>query len=154
MEASEPGSPIYVFTDASASDERRRNEAKSLILRKSLRVYFALVTTFIGKRSIDDNQQTYESKSREKRQSGSTDIYEELASFSGGQFLMVSTNEISGLASLVSFSAVQSRRTIFRRSNVAFGTVEHCFLVDSSVVEVILSINGQRISVFVTTPQG
>lgn len=156
MEASEPGSPIYVFTDAPASDQHRLNEARSLILRTGARIYFALVNfnLRLRKRSLNNEQRIDETKIRAKRQVTDEDIYEQLATISGGQILNVRTSEISELASLVSFSAVQSRRTILRQSNTLFGTAEHSFLVDSSVVEVVLSINGQRITVSVTTPQG
>ena len=154
IEASEPGSPIFVFTDASASDTHRLNEANSLILRKNVRISFALVNVAIGKRSLDKQQMAYGTISRKRRQTGSESAYEQLAAISGGQFLRVRTSEISELASLVSFSAVQSRRTILRRSSVSFSTVEHSFPIDSSTVEAVLSINGQSISVSVTTPQG
>lgn len=125
MEASKPGTPIFVFTDASASDEDRLNEARSLILIKGVRIYFVLVNLLV------DNQ----------------GVYGQLATISGGQVLNVGTNDISELASLVSFSALQSRSTIFRQSNVMQSTAIHFFPVDSSIVEIILSISGQDISV-------
>ena len=153
MEVSEAGSPIYVFTDAPASDEHRINEARSLILRKNVRVSFALVNAGFKKRSLDNQQKPYQIKPRNRRQVGD-DVYEQLAALSGGQFLSVRTSEISELAALVSFSAVRSRRSIFRRSDVLRGTVEHSIPVDSSVFDVTISINGQGISVTVLTPQG
>ncbi len=151
VEASEPGSPIYVFTDAPASDEHRLNEAKSLILKKNVRLSFAFVNSAVRKRSVNEK---YRIKSHTKRQVGTTGIYESLAAYSGGQFFNVRTDEISDLASLVSFSAVQSHNTIFRRSNVLQGTVEHSFSIDSSLVEVTISINGEMINASVSTPQG
>ena len=147
-EASEPGAPIFVFTDAPASDEDRINEARSLIVRKNVRVFFAFVNIETRKRSLDDKH------FQRKRQVGGGNIYERLAELSGGQFLRVRTSEISDLASLVTFSAVQSRRTIFRRSSIVSGTVEHSFPVDSSTVEVTISINGRGIAVTIFTPQG
>jgi len=56
----------------------------------------------------------------------------------------------------ISSTGIQSHayRTIFHRSNVRFGTVEHTFSVDSSIVEIMLSITGHRINISVTTPQG
>lgn len=151
VEASETGSPIYVFTDAPPSDERRLNEAKSLILRKNVRIFFAFVNSGVNKRSLDDKQRMH---GLNKRQDDTANIYENLAAFSGGQLLNVRTSEISELATLISFSAVQSRNTIFRRSSVLQGTVEHTFPVDSFVVEVTISINGQIIDTSVTTPEG
>lgn len=149
MDASEPGSPIYVFTeDASASDEHRLNEANSQALRKNVRITFAVLNSLAGKRSRDYKH------SRARAQAGSRNVYEHLAAISDGQFLRVSTSEVSKLASIVSFSAVQNRRTIFHRSEVIYGTVEHSIPVDSSLVNVLLSINGDSIRVSVKTPQG
>lgn len=152
IESSEPGSPIYVFTDAPASDSYRFNEAIALISRKEVTVSFALVNS-LRKRSLD-TQQTYETHSRSKRQTVEADVYEQLAQFSGGQVLNIRTHEISDLASLVGFSARQSRSTIFRRSGVYFGRVEYSFPMDSFTSEAIISINGQNIAVSITSPQG
>lgn len=152
IEACEPGSPIYLYTDAPASDAYRLNEARSLASGKNVRIFPALVNRLTRKRSLDDKQM-YDNISRTKRQVGN-DVYELLALYSGGQVLNVRTSDISNLASLVSFSAVQSRRTIFRRSSVLYGTVEHSIPVDSSVVEVLISINGRSIGTSVSSPQG
>jgi len=149
MEASAAGSPTYVFTDAPASDEDRLLEARSLIVRKNLRVSFVYVDALRGKRSLPGDHQM-----KNKRQAKDENIYEYLASFSGGQFLNVQTSEISDLASLVSFSAIQSCHTIFHVSRTMYGMVEHFIPVDSSVFEVLISINGDRIAVSIYTPQG
>ena len=77
-------------------------------------------------------------------------MYDQIAQFSGGQLLNVHTNDISDLASLVSFSARQSRSTIFRRSGIVYGTVTYTFPVDISTTEVIISINGPSITVSIT----
>ena len=42
IRASERGSPIYVFTDASASDEDQRAEVQALIIEKGVRVNYGL----------------------------------------------------------------------------------------------------------------
>lgn len=151
LKASKQGSSIFVFTDASASDENRANEAISLIVEKDIRVNFALVSGSIGKRSIN-NEQQYEFKTA-KRQA-SVDVYGQIAALSGGQILNIQTNDISELASLVSFSAIPSRRTIFRRSSDLVGSVEHSFPIDSSIVQVIISATGQSITISLRTPQG
>lgn len=157
IQASEPGSSVFVYTDASASDANRSTEALTLILEKNVRVTFIIENSFIGKRSVE-NQQQYQPhkkwKARAKRQFVDTDIYQQIAELSGGQILTVDTSEISELASLVTFSAIRSRRTIFRRSTVLSGSVEHSFPVDSSIVGVIISISGQNIAASVTTPLG
>ena len=153
IEASEPGSPIYVFTDAPASEEYRRNEAISLLIRQRTPIYFSLVNIRLRKRSLHDQQFTYKLKSRKRRQTGSN-IYEQLASFSGGQVLHVATNDISRLGSLVSFSVLQNRRTIFYVSDTLYGTITHYIPIDSTILEASISISGQDIEVSVFTPQG
>lgn len=155
VEASEPGSSIYVFTDAHPSDERL-NEARSLILRKNVKVFFEFVFAGLRKRSLDNVQQNlHEIYHRSKRQARSDSIiYKQLADLSGGQFLNVHTSEISELATLVSFSAIWSRRTLFRRSGVLHGSDEFSIPVDTSVIDVTISINGEGIRVSITTPQG
>ena len=158
IQASEPGSSVFVYTDASASDTDRFPEAMSLILEKNIVVNFIIENSFIGKRSVE-NQQQYEHQphtkwlARTKRQIG-IDVYQQIAELSGGQVLTVDTNEISELASLVSFSAIRSRRTIFRRSSVLVGSVNHSFPVDSSIIGIMISISGQSITASVTTPLG
>ena len=151
IEASEPGSPIFVFTDAPASDENRRYEAILLLSRKNTPIYFALVNLRLRRRSLRDPQHAYKLKIRKKRQAGTT-IYEQLSTFSGGQVLHVQTNDISRLGSLVSFTAFQNRRTIFYVSDTLYGT--HCIPIDSSILEATFSISGQDITVSVFTPQG
>lgn len=146
MDASEPGSPIFVFTDASASDKHRLNEVTSQVLKKNMRITFALVNSPLA--ALD------EKRSLARGQTGSRSVYEHLAAISGGQFLSVSTNEIAKVASFVSFSAGESRSTIFRISDAIYGTATHSFPVDSSLEEVVISSNGQSISVSVITPQG
>ena len=110
-----------------------------------------------GKRSVTlDAQQMNEAnvETRSKRQVPVTDVYEQLARFSGGQILNIRTNEISDLASLIGFSARQSRSTIFYRSDNLFGTVQHYFPVDSFTDEAIISISGESITVSVYSPDG
>ena len=153
IEASEPGSPIYVFTDAPASDEYRRNEAISLLIRQRTPIYFSLVNLRLRKRSLRDPQHAYKLKIRKKRQAGAT-IFEQLTTFSGGQVLHVQTNDISRLGSLVSFTAFQNRRTIFYVSDTLYGMTTHCIPIDSSILEATISISGQQVIVSVFTPQG
>lgn len=143
-----------MFTDAPASDSDRLNEAIALISRQEVTVTFALVNSFRKRRSLSQVQHSVDDTNhRAKRQSGS-DAYDQLATFSGGQLLNILTSDISDLASLIGFSARQSRSTIFRRSGVLYDATSFTFPVDGSTTEVIISINGQSISVSVTAPEG
>ncbi len=155
IEASEPRSPIYVFTDAPASDGNRSPEAEILILQKQTRVFFALINVLQRKkRSAEDNIMQIlanELHFRTKRQAAPS-VYQELATFSGGQILNVDTNDLSELSSLVSSSAIQSRRTILRMINSESAT--YAVPIDSSILEVSISISGTRINVSALSPQG
>ena len=149
-----PGSPIFVFTDASASDDSRLNEARALLLRKNLRVIFAYVTSF-RKRSVNSQSRRRNGREfRAKRQLESDGTYQQLAALPGGQFLNIHTSKISKLASLISFSAMKSCRTIFLRSEHLVGVTEHSVPVDSSIEQVAISANGAGIDVVPVSPSG
>ena len=150
IEASEPGSPIYVFTDAPASDEHRCNEAISLLIRKNTPIYFSLVNLRLHRRSLRE----FTSRKRRHVVSNISNIYERLASFSGGQVLHVQINVISRLGSHVSFSALQNRHTIFYASDTLYGMTTHSIAIDSSILEATISVSGQHITVSVFTSQG
>ena len=153
IKASEQGSPIFVFTDAPASDSYLVNEAIALISRKEVTVSFALVDA-LTKRSVDTQQDfVHKTSFRSKRQTLDS-AYEQLAIFSGGQILNINTNDISRLASLVSFTARQSRNTIFRQSDILYGSVTYTFPVDTYTNEVVISANGQSIVISAISPEG
>ena len=142
IKASEEGSPIFVFTDASASDSYRQQEALALIAQKSVTVTFALVINF--KRSINSQFE------KMKRQADET--YETLATFSGGQVLNLGTTDLSDLGELVRFSADQEQTTILRESGTT--TQFKTFYIDSSIEQVIISINGYGVGISLTSPSG
>ena len=147
--ASPPGSSIFVFTDALASDEDRLNEARTLIARNNVRVTFVFVNSF-EKRSTRNSGENF----RAKRQLESGDAYHQLVALSGGQFLNIHTTEISELASLISFSAMKSCQTIYRGSENLAGVTVHSVLVDSSIEQVTISANGAGIIVLPINPSG
>ena len=154
---SDPGTSVFLFTDAPASDEHLFNEAVALIIEKQVNVIFALINTmsFRRKRALSYTQQiTSKEQTRMKRQSGASDVYEQIAMLSGGQVLNIDTNDISEIGSLVSFSAIQGRTIIFRKSGVTNATEEHFFPVDIFCAEVIISISGDSIVTSVYAPGG
>lgn len=112
-------------------------------------VTFAIPTSPIGKRSVDEEQNRQYIHRREV-----DEIYDILAAFSGGQVLNVATSEISDLGELVRFSADISRVTILRESEQVITSTPYRFPVDSSIEEVIISINGQGYNIMITTPEG
>lgn len=154
VRASEPGSSVYVFTDAPASDEDRLSEATTLIADKNVIINFVYVTTIGGKKRSVQPSGTHKQVSRSKRQSVD-DVYEQLSAISGGQVLTVDTNDISELASFVSFSAMQSRSTVIHREGNLLGTAEFVFPVDTFTSEVFVSVDAeQSITVSVVNSQG
>ena len=146
IRASEEGSPIYVFTDASAKDAYRIREAQALIAQKLVTITFALVTSSRKRRGNNGIQE--DTPEIVKRQLDET--YELLATFSGGQVLTLTTTDLSSLGELVSFSANQRRTTIFRERGQS---TSYTFYVDSSVEQVIVSVNGED-GVTLISPSG
>lgn len=148
IKASEEGSPIFVFTDASASDSYRLQEAQALIAQKLVPVTFAFIAV-ARKRSANDHTQV-DHFEKMKRQADET--YETLATFSGGQVLNLGTSDLSDLGELVRFSADQERTTIFRETG-ATGPFK-TFFIDSSIEQAIISINGYGFGISLTSPSG
>ena len=147
-EASELGSPIFVYTDAVESDGERIHEAIALLVARNLRVTFALVDNS-AKRSADVFEQQL---SRGKRQVDDT-IYAQIAAATGGQILNLRTTEFSELGTLITFAAIPTSRTILLRSGFFFGTLSLNFPVDSATVQIMISINGDiNSAVSVLTP--
>ena len=153
IRASEPGSPIFVYTDADASDPGREPEALALIGETGVRVTYVLtgVCSFGRKRSAEGSQQDteqYDPKQHHVRlpRQAVDDVYTLIAAISGGQVLNVDQFEISQLSPLISFSLMQSIVTIFyRTSSITPGSYN--FAVDESVSEVLISVNGVGITV-------
>ena len=114
-------------------------------------VTFAIPTSFIGKRSLNDDEEQ-NTQFKEKRQID--DTYYVLAAFSGGQVLNIQTSELSELGELVSFSADISRVTILRKSEHVLISIPYAFPVDSSIEKLFISINGQGFNINITTPEG
>ena len=162
IRASERGSPIFVYTDADASDPGRISEALALIGQTGVRVTYVLTgTCFFGrKRSAESSQLDTEQFSMKQhglamrsRRQLVDDLYTLIAAMSGGQVLNVNENDISELSSLISFSLMQALTTIFfRMSTITPGSFN--FPVDETVSQFLISVNGAGITVSVTTPQG
>lgn len=154
VRASEPGSSVYVYTDAPASDGHRLNELTTLIVDKNVIINPVIVTTTSGKKRSVQPSDTHRHASRAKRQSVD-DAYEQLSAISGGQVLTVDTDDISELASFVSFSAVESHSTVIQSEGTLQGTAEFIFPVDTFTSEVFISVDAeQTIALSVVSSQG
>ena len=156
IRASEPNSPIYVYTDAPPSDPNRLAEAQALISEKSVTVNYGLTDGCRGKRkrSLQQNNQDYSHVEKRQTSSGSESVYQFLAALSGGQVLNLQPTDIGDLSSLISFSAARTYTTIFYQSGPLAGTYRFRFPVDETVTAVLISINGRFIQVTVRNPQG
>ena len=147
--ASYPNSIILVFTDSSASDIELLGNAEAIVSEKNLKVLFIGGISPTVKRSLDIKE-IHKDKIRHRRQD-TDDVYKELEMFSDGQIIDIPSNEISELASLVTFSVLSI--TIFRRAGSA-GRAEYSFPVDSYTSQILIFVNGQNLNVSVVTPQG
>jgi len=161
VEASESGSPIYVFTDAVASDGNRKNELQTLLQTKNTPIFFALVNlSRRRKRSADDTRARTKRTTRVRRASAASDssLYEDLASISGGRVLNVKTMDISELGTQISLSAYQNPHTILHQSGSTTSSshsTTYRVSLDSSVQRVLITISGTSISnVIISSPAG
>jgi len=147
--ASYPNSIILVFTDSSASDKELLGKAEAIVSEKNLKVIVVRNISPTVKRSLDIKE-IHKNKGRHRRQD-TDDVYEELEMFSDGQIIDIPSDEISELASLVTFSVLSI--TIFRQAGGA-GRAEYSFPVDSYTSQILIFVNGQNVNVSVLTPQG
>ena len=156
IRASEPNSPIYVYTDAPPSDPNRLAEAQALISEKGVTVNYGLTDGCSEKRKRSLQQYNQDYSQVEKRQTGSDNenVYQFLAALSGGQVLNLLPTDIADLSSLISFSAAQTYTTIFYKAGSQVGTYSFRFPVDETATAVLLSVNGRSIQVTVRNSQG
>ena len=156
IRASEPNSPIYVYTDAPPSDPNRLAEAQALISEKGVTVNYGLTDgcSRKRKRSLQQSNQDYSEVEKRQTSSDSENVYQFLAALSGGQVLNLQPTDIGDLSSLISFSTARTYTTIFYKSGPLPGTYSFLFPVDETATAVLLSINGRSIQVSVRNPQG
>ena len=154
IEVSEPGSPIFVFTDSSPSDHHRISEAVSLVMRKNIPVSFALTISHHRVHFSSCDSQKVGNLNACSRRSLKHPVYEHLVALSGGQVLNMEVKEIPRLATLVSFSAVHYCCTILQKSDILFGSVTLSVPIDSSVLQATISISVFHLKVSVYSPQG
>ena len=156
IRASEPNSPIYVYTDAPPSDPNWLAEAQALISEKGVTVNYGLTDGCImkRKRSLQQYNQDYSHVGKRQTSSDSENVYQFLAALSGGQVLNLEPTDIGDLSSLISFSTVRTYTTIFYKSGALAGTYSFRFPVDETATAVLLSVNGRYIQVTVRNSQG
>jgi hypothetical protein len=157
VKASERGSPIYVYTDAEASDPGRSAEAQALISKAAVRVNYVLTGSCFGqKRSAEGSQldtERYSVKQHRMRWKRQTidDLYTLIAATSGGQ-VHVNESDFLELTDMTSFSLMQALTTVFYRMSLVTGGLFN-FPVDETVSKILVTINGGA-GFDLTTPQG
>ena len=156
VRASEPNSPIYVYTDAPPSDPNRLAEAQALISEKGVMVNYGLTDgcSEKRKRSLQQHNQDYSHVEKRQTSSDSENVYQFLAALSGGQVLNLEPTDIGDLSSLISFSTARTYTTIFYKSGALAGTYSFHFPVDETATAVLLSVNGRSLQVTVRNSQG
>ena len=140
-----------MYTDAVAKDPYRIREAQALVAQKQVTITFAYITLGFGKRSTNDGAQ--EEQHEETKRQTADEAYEILATFSGGQVLNVGTSDLSSLGQLVLYSADQSRTTILRERGYLTNS-PYYFYMDSTIEQVIISINGYGFGITITSSSG
>ena len=156
---SEPRSPIFVFTDAPASDSDLVPLAVALIAEKSVAVFYALMTNNSGNDDCcgdccESSSCEREEPSRKKKRE-TDNSYDILAAVSGGSVMNIDQSDTSQMEVLVSFSTPRFYRTILRASGTFTGsTFTLTFPVDSTVDEVIVTASAGELAISLLTPAG
>ena len=157
-EASQRDSPIFVFTDSPISDEVLLGRIQAILETKNLQVQIIcdVSSQSLSKRSLH-YREFHDGKQLKKRQTDN-DIYQELTTFSEGQIIEISPNDISELGSFMTYFVTQGSSSNKLISAYGFSTLNspytRVFLVDSYTFEILIFVTGQNINVSTFTPQG
>ena len=97
-----PETIIYYFSDADVKDEFRRNEVMSLAKEKKVKINFIL-TGSCGRRKKRDTQWSAVPGDirRKRRNLQSQDLYQALATQTGGQVLATSKSEVAEVVKVI-----------------------------------------------------
>ncbi|XP_062829654.1 von Willebrand factor A domain-containing protein 7 isoform X2 [Anolis carolinensis] len=149
LDESLPSSKIYSFTDASAKDEHLKEQVKIKIDATLSEVNYLLTGTCskrkrgsVTKRIARDSERGYEN------------IYEEIATYSGGFYVLTTKPELSRVLGVMelSLNAAPVKVTQARLDGTRFS-----FPVDETLTEITVSVKNMRSSRFsmtIRTPSG
>ena len=151
---SRDNSPIFVFSDDSATDQELLGEVEAIVAEKNLEINILSESSQTSRRSAYNRKDHKMKQSHSKRQISNVDVYQELADFSDGQNVQIPVEEISEIGPVITYSATQSTNTIFRHSDITFGSTQSSFMVNSYAYQILICANGQNINVSVNTPLG
>ncbi|CAK1589082.1 unnamed protein product [Parnassius mnemosyne] len=138
LQASRPGSFIYVYTDANAKDYAKYEKVKKLAIDKEIQIVFVIS-------GICQNHNVT---------SPGYQVYEKLAESTSGQIFTLGKSQVKQLLNYVA-RVVESRKTELARKKFppGYGYKFNC-TVDSAVSALDVSVTGSRSSVNITDGDG
>ncbi|XP_032829091.2 von Willebrand factor A domain-containing protein 7-like isoform X3 [Petromyzon marinus] len=133
LQISQPGSDIYLFTDAGAKDEADKKDAvKALFESTDSRLHVFNTGSYCMART----QRDLYSRASEPRQN----IYETLAALSGGQYILTSKGELADVLGSLELSLNAAPVSVRYVEVTTPDSVT--FPVDSSLSEIVVSVSG------------
>ncbi|KAJ2945335.1 hypothetical protein O0L34_g9427 [Tuta absoluta] len=136
LQESRPGSLLYFFSDASATDPDKHEAVKSLAQSKGIQVVFVLT---------GDCKGSYNE--------GNEKVYHQLAKETSGQVFNLRKNEVGEILTYVK-TQINNRKEILLTEEFPSGTHEKNFEVDSKMKELVISVSGDNPELVITGPDG
>ncbi|XP_077993878.1 von Willebrand factor A domain-containing protein 7-like [Glandiceps talaboti] len=147
-----PGSDVYVFTDADAKDEYKRDDVADLALKKNIALDYLLTGNCGGYRaasqgqssdvkiqSSDESSEVEESYFRRKRTLGS---YEYLAEVSGGWVVQTTKSQLSEATEIINLSFQGGQASVMILDKTGSGNVVFSSDATMSQIEITVLTSG------------
>ncbi|XP_037543286.1 von Willebrand factor A domain-containing protein 7-like [Nematolebias whitei] len=145
-------SEIFLFTDAPAKDKYLKNTVIALIERTQSVVNFMITdSTATNRRRKRSN-----ANQPQVRMIADSDaqLYRELAQASGGQAIEVTTSELQAATAVITQSMNSSLVTLLQAARSPGTADNFTFLVDETVINLIVYITGRSVTFTLISPTG